>query len=145
MSIYIPYFDHLSGAVSAPVVVVEYGDLLCPHCGDCYVEMKILHEMLGGHLLFVFRHFFPFNLCSISLDAAVACEVAGAQRKFWYMHDIIFENQRYLSRSALSRFGSEVGVDMSPFKDTRTNINHFEYNTTERPSRNLDEQRWFIR
>jgi len=36
------------------------------------------------------------------------------------MHDIIFENQRYLSRSALSRFGSEVGVDMSPFKDTRT-------------------------
>jgi|HubBroStandDraft_6_1064221.scaffolds.fasta_scaffold1077466_1 hypothetical protein len=113
-----PYFDHLSGNVSAPVVVVEYGDLLCLHCGDCYVE---------------------------SLDAAVACEVVGTQGKFWYMHDLIFANQRYLSRSALSRFGSEVRVDMSPFKDTRTNINHFEYSTTERPSRNLDEQRWLLR
>ena len=76
--------------------------------------------MLGDYLLFAFRHFFPFNPYSISLDAAVACEVAGTQGKFWYMHDIIFENQRYLSRSALSRFGSEVGLNMSPFKDTRT-------------------------
>lgn len=115
-----PRYDHLSGNSSAPVIVVEYGDLLCPHCGDCYAEIKTLQEVLGSDMQFGFRHFFAFNPHSLSLDAAVACEVAGTQGKFWYMHDIIFENQRYLSRSALSRFGNDVGVDMSPFKETRT-------------------------
>jgi protein-disulfide isomerase len=115
-----PQYDHISGDVFAPVVVVEYGDLLCPHCGGCYAEIKALQDVLGNHLLFAFRHYFAFNPHSVSMEAAVTSEVAGLQGKFWYMHDIIFENQRYLSRSTLSRFGNDVGVDMSPFKDTRT-------------------------
>lgn len=35
------------------------------------------------------------------------------------MHDLIFENQKFLSRASLSRFAEEVGLDTILFEDKR--------------------------
>ncbi|MEP6950247.1 MAG: thioredoxin domain-containing protein [Ginsengibacter sp.] len=29
--------DHVSGDLSAPIVLVEYGDYQCPHCSYAYI------------------------------------------------------------------------------------------------------------
>jgi hypothetical protein len=35
----------------------------------------------------------------LALEAAVAAEGAALKGKFWRMHDLIFENQKYLVKS----------------------------------------------
>src|ERR671919_969189 len=49
--------DHVRGALEAPVVLVEYGDYECLHCGWVYWVIKRLREELGDELAFVFRNF----------------------------------------------------------------------------------------
>lgn len=102
-----PDRDHISGWRFAPVELVQYGDLQCPHCADVYPCIKQLQEIMGDQLRFAFRHYPLPQLHSLALDAAISCEIAAIHGKFWYMHDMIFENQQYLSRAALLRFAGE--------------------------------------
>ena len=111
--------DHIFGWRFAPVEIVQYGDLQCPHCAAVYPDIKRLQEIMGDLLKFAFRHHPLPQIHPLALDAAIACEMAALQDKFWQMHDIIFENQQYLSRAALTRFAEEIEMDTSLFIDTR--------------------------
>jgi protein-disulfide isomerase len=113
--------DHYYGHPLAPLELIEYGDFQCEYCGDVFKEIKLLQEKMGNQLKFVFRHY-PFStIHPIALDAAVASEAAASNSElsFWQMHDIIFENQKYLTRSSLSKFADEVGLDVLSFQDNR--------------------------
>ena len=48
--------------------------------------------------------------------AAVAAMAAGAQGKFWQMHDKLFENNTALTRPDLEKYAQELGLDMAKFK-----------------------------
>ena len=65
--------DHLQGDPGAPVVLVEYGDYQCPHCGHAYPIVKRLQRHFGKDLAFVFRN---FPLTEIHPDAEAAAETA---------------------------------------------------------------------
>src|ERR1700722_9634462 len=85
--------DHIQGAANAPIVLVEYGDYECPHCGHAYPIVKRVQKHFGKRLAFVFRNF-PLNEIHPNAEsAAEAAEFAGASGQFWEMHDAIFENQ----------------------------------------------------
>jgi hypothetical protein len=43
---------------------------------------------------------------------------AASQGKFWYMHDMNFENQKYLLRSSFSNFAKEIELDLEQYEDT---------------------------
>jgi protein-disulfide isomerase len=45
------------------------------------------------------------------LRAAEAAEAAGAQGKFWEMHDQLFTHQQALEDHDLSRYASHIGLD----------------------------------
>src|SRR5205823_4128670 len=88
--------DHIQGPISAPVTLVEYGDYECPYCGQAHPIVKELQQRLGDRLRFVFRNF-PLTQIHLHAEhAAEAAEAAGAQDKFWEMHDTLFEHQRAL-------------------------------------------------
>jgi protein-disulfide isomerase len=111
--------DHYSGSLSAPLELMQYGDFQCFHCAEVYQEIKTLQEAMGDRIRFVFRHYPLPNVHPMSLDAAVAVEAAARQEKFWDMHDILFENQKYLSRSTISGFARDIELDMQAFEDNR--------------------------
>jgi protein-disulfide isomerase len=50
------------------------------------------------------------------MPAAIACEAAHVQGKFWEMHDLVFANQTKLSDSDLLAYAEEVGLDLAKFK-----------------------------
>ena len=75
--------DHVQGAPSAIVTLVEYGDYQCPFCGDTYPIIKRLQKHFGDQLRFVFRNFPLARLHAYAERAAEAAEAAGAQGKFW--------------------------------------------------------------
>jgi protein-disulfide isomerase len=107
--------DHALGPEGAPVTLLEYGNFECIHCGRAYPIIKQVRKLLGDNLRFVFRHFPTVQTHPHSLRAATAAEAAGAQRKFWEMHDELFTHQTALEDRDLSRYARRIGVDGEKF------------------------------
>jgi Na+:H+ antiporter, NhaA family len=105
-----PARDHMRGNADAPVTLVEYGDFQCPYCGDAYPVVNDLLERFGDQLCFVFRHMPLPDLHPRAPFAAEAAEAAGAQKRFWEMHDRLFEHQHQLADAELRAHAEAVGV-----------------------------------
>src|SRR5215212_10828425 len=101
--------DHSQGPADAPVTLVEYGDFECPHCGRAYPVIKEVQSALGDRLRFVFRNFPITNSHPHAQHSAEAAEAAGAQGKFWEMHDMLFEHQRGLDDHHLVEYAEQIG------------------------------------
>jgi protein-disulfide isomerase len=114
--------DQYYGYPLAPIELIEYGDFQCKQCASAYPEIRMLQEKMGNRLKFVFRHFPLSPTRPLSLDAAIAAEAASRQEKlkFWYMHNMIFENQKCLSHASLSEFAAEIELDLALFEASRT-------------------------
>jgi len=68
-----------------------------------------------GSVRFVFRHFPLTQLHAHALVAAEAAEAAGAQGRFWDMHDLLFEQQPALTPSDLVEYANVLGLDVDRF------------------------------
>ena len=84
--------DHFQGNASAKNVFIEYGDYQCPACA-AYSELLKGVTTTFKDTVFVFRYFPLTQIHQNSVEAALAAEAAGAQGKYWEMHDILFSKQ----------------------------------------------------
>jgi len=122
--------DHMQGPADAPVTLVEYGDFECPYCGMAYPIVKEAQRRLGDRLRFVFRNF-PISTAHPHAEhAAEVAEAAGAQGKFWEMHDLLYERQSTLDDAHLQRFAEELGLDVERF-DREMNERRYEARVRE--------------
>ena len=112
LSVPVNHSDHLSGSHTAKVNVVEYGDFECPSCRQAYPAVKIMLTHLGDKLAFVFRHFPLREVHPHAELAAEPAEAAGAQQKFWHMHDLLFEN---LKAASLRQYASRAELDLERY------------------------------
>jgi len=115
--------DHVLGRDDASVTVVEYGAYLCPNCGRFHHLVPQLMEAFDGDMRFVYRHFIregdPFDP---SRRAAEAAEAAGAQGRFWDMHDRLIIFQHHLEDEDLLDHARATGLDVDRFwADLRSN------------------------
>jgi protein-disulfide isomerase len=108
--------DHIQGPADAPVTLVEYGDYECPHCKRAYPIVKEIQRRMGRRLRFVFRNFPLRESHPHAQHAAEAAEAAGAQHKFWEMHDVLFERQFALEDENLIEYADELGLDVTRFR-----------------------------
>ena len=109
-----PQRDHVSGPEGVPTIV-EYGDFECPYCVDAYAAMKRLKRDFGDSVRFVFREF-PLDKHPHAREAALAAEAAGAQGKFWEMHDKLFQARLRLDSQHLRKYAEEIGLDVERFE-----------------------------
>src|SRR2546428_5301151 len=70
---------------------------------------------MGPRLRFVYRNFPLRESHPHAERAAEAAEAAGAQGKFWQMHDLLFENQDALEDEDLLAYASALGLDLRRF------------------------------
>jgi protein-disulfide isomerase len=91
--------DHVQGPESADVSLVEYGDYECPYCGQAYAIVQQVQKRFGKRLKLVFRNFPLSEMHPHAEAAAEVGEFAGAQGKFWEMHDKLYENQERLGEA----------------------------------------------
>jgi protein-disulfide isomerase len=108
--------DHTAGPDDAPVTLVEYGDYECPYCGMAHPVVKAAQRELGDQLRFVFRNFPLAEAHPHARIAAQAAEAAGAQGRFWEMHDILFEHQDALEPQDLVGYARSLGLDIVQFE-----------------------------
>ena len=107
--------DHALGASHAPVTVVEYGDFECPNCKQAAPAVKLLLKRFAGRVRLAFRHFPLEEVHPHALHAALAAEAAGAQTKFWEMHDLLFDNQQHLKLKQLHGYAQKLELDMTRY------------------------------
>ena len=107
--------DHILGPSHAPVAVVEYGDFECPNCKQAAPAVKLLLTRFAGRVRFAYRHFPLEGVHPHALHAALAAEAAGAQGKFWPMHDLLFDNQAHLELRDLRRYAERLELDMARY------------------------------
>jgi protein-disulfide isomerase len=107
--------DHVIGASHAAVTIVEYGDFECPNCKQAAPAVKLLLERFAGRSRAVFRHFPLEEVHPHALAAAQAAECAGAQGKFWEMHDLLFANQDHLKGPQLHSYAARLQLDMARY------------------------------
>lgn len=108
--------DHAKGRPDAAIELVEYGDFECPYCGEAFEIVTRLLQTFGDNLHYVFRNFPLQNLHPNALNSAKAAEAAGLQRRYWQMHQILFENQDELDDENLMSFADEIGLNVNQFE-----------------------------
>jgi Na+/H+ antiporter NhaA len=112
-----PEVDHLRGPYPAPVVVVEYGDYECPYCGQAESVVRELLLSFGDDLCYVWRHLPLNDVHPHTQLAAEAAEAAGAQGRFWEMHDKLITHQEALGAVDIGRYAEELGLNIERFWD----------------------------
>lgn len=114
--------DHIRGATSSPVSVIEYGDFECPACGAYEPIVEQLEKAYGSKVTFVFRQYPLYQIHQNAMISAQASEAAGLQGKFWEMHDLLYAHQDAwvnLSGDALTKqldtYASSIGLSLDTF------------------------------
>jgi len=79
------------GPADAAVTIVVYNDFQCLECNDHV--LSVLAETHPKEVRLVYRPFPQPDLYDKAWLAATAAEAAGAQDRFWDMHDILFAKQ----------------------------------------------------
>jgi protein-disulfide isomerase len=112
--------DHIQGDPEAELTLLEYGDYECPHCGRAHPIVKRVQKHFGRRLRFVFRHFPLTQIHPHAQTAAETAEFAGANGRFWDMHDLIYENQDRLGLPLLFALTEELGLDPQALRHALT-------------------------
>ena len=107
--------DMVLGKPDAPVTVIEYASLTCPHCAAFHAQTfpKVKTELIDtGKVRFVYR---DFPLDGAALAAAALAHCAPPDRYF-PMIGHIFENQRQWAvegawRERLTQLAAVAGMD----------------------------------
>ncbi len=112
--------DRVLGDPNAPIEIVEYSSLTCPHCRHFHTE--ILPDLKKNYLdtgraKLVYRDF-PFD--QLGLVAAILARCAPPSRYFQFL-DVLFQNQEKWSRDAdpmkaLTRIGTLGGLSEADFR-----------------------------
>jgi protein-disulfide isomerase len=115
LAVPVSHADHMLGSEHAPLTIVEYGDFECPNCKQAAPAVKLLLQRFVGRIRVIYRHFPLEEVHPHALMAALAAETAAGQRKFWPMHDLLFDNQPHLKPPQLRSYGERLQLDMSRY------------------------------
>jgi len=122
----------LRGSNKAPITILVFSDFESFPCArSASVIGGLLQQTRDVRV--IFKHA-PAASNPNALLAHEAALAAGAQGKFWEMHDTLFENQTKLTRADLLGYAKSLGLDLAAFE-------HALDNHTYRPivERNLAE------
>jgi protein-disulfide isomerase len=78
----------------------------------------VLEEVLpqvADNVLFAYRHFPLSQIHRHATLAAQAAEAAGAQDRFWEMHQVLYEHQNALELDDLVSYAKAIGLDVVRF------------------------------
>lgn len=104
----------VAGPENAKVTLVEFSDFQCPYCSKAAETLSEIKKKYPNNVRVVFRQF-PLSFHENAHLAAEAAAAAGAQGKFWQYHDLLFKNQKALTRPDLEKYAKEIGLNMAEF------------------------------
>ena len=107
------------GSDHAPITILVFSDF---ESFPCARSAEVLSGVLSQSrdVRLIFKHA-PAATNPNALLAHEAALAAGAQGKFWEMHDTLFANQTKLTRADLLGYGKSLGLDLAAFQQALDN------------------------
>jgi protein-disulfide isomerase len=110
--------DMAVGNAKAPVTIVEYASMTCPHCAA--FEQNVFPMLKSkyidtGKVRFIFREF-PLDIKAAAASMLARCIAGDDAGKFFATVDLLFKQQDQLmeqTRDTLKLVGKQAGVDGS--------------------------------
>lgn len=117
--------DMAIGSEKAPLTVVEYASMTCPHCAEFHIKVlpEVKREYIDtGKLRLVLR---DFPLDGLALRASMLARCGGSERYFAFV-DVLLTQQHAWSRAqdpvkALAQIARMGGVSDEAFQACMTN------------------------
>jgi protein-disulfide isomerase len=116
------------GRADAPITLIEYSDFTCGYCVKFFKETlpQLQAKYIdAGKIKFVYRDY-PRADRGVGVEAAVAARCAGAQGRYWAMHDQLFGAGGRLDSGAFKGFAKYVGLDPVAFEKCFDERHHLE-------------------
>jgi len=107
--------DPFVGPEDAPVTIIEFGEYQCPYCAK---SKEITDQVLAaypGKVRLVYRDF-PLGFHDRAIPAAIAANCAGAQDKYFPMHDLILAAQSNLEDETFEAYAMQLGLKMDTWE-----------------------------
>jgi protein-disulfide isomerase len=101
------------GPATAPIALVEFSDFQCGFCDRALATVQQVMKEYPNQVQWLFKHY-PLDFHRDAPLAHEAALAAGAQGKFWQMHDLLF-TRKALKRDALLQMAVELGLDVPRF------------------------------
>lgn len=114
--------DMALGDPNAPVTIVEYASMTCPHCASFTKEVfpKIKETYIDtGKVRFIFREF-PLDLTAAAGSMLARCIADGDANKYFAVIDLLFRQQEeWATRdttATLKRISRQAGMGEQQFE-----------------------------
>jgi protein-disulfide isomerase len=108
--------DYRLGDSRANIGIVEFSDYQCPYCREFHQELfaQIKHKFVDTGVVQFIHMDLPLTMIhDQAMPAALAGVCAGAQGRFWAMHDALFE--RTLEPGTYADLAQALGLDSAKF------------------------------
>jgi protein-disulfide isomerase len=128
----------VQGKPDAPLTLVEYSDFTCGYCLKFFKETlpKLQATYIDtGKIKFVYRDY-PRADRGVGVEAAIAARCAGAQGRYWAMHDRLFGEGSRLDSGSFKSAAKSVGLDQAEFGKCFDERRHLESIFQERREAN---------
>jgi len=121
-----PKIDNILGDIDAPVTVIEYASMTCPHCANFHklVLPELKKKYIDtGKVRLVFREF-PLDRFAFAAAALARC---SGEKRFFPFVDMLFSKQDSWARGPgspaprLFKMVKQVGFDEKFFNDCMRN------------------------
>ena len=115
--------DMALGKPAAPITIVEYSSLTCPHCAAFNAEVfpKIKSEYIDtGKIRYVFREF-PLDIKAAAGSMLARCIAKDDAGKYFAVIDMLFKQQGdWVTKNTtetLTRIGKQAGLSQQAVED----------------------------
>jgi protein-disulfide isomerase len=104
----------IRGPEGAPVTIVAFSDFQCPYCSSVGPTLEQIRAAYPDRVRIVFKNF-PLPMHAQAPAAHRAAMAAGAQGRFWEMHDRLFASQDKLDPASLREHAKALGLDLARY------------------------------